>query len=251
MFYQSFILVLIGFVTKTTSIGINTTTTTCPKYVFEPQPTYASGACIHPSSRTSVFVAPPVGCVSKHVSIALPVCNKQRLLLSNNVLDVQIFDLKSPHGHSLIDNLYSEGFIPIHQVPRKTLRDQGLFDANIINENTDIILNINTPDLNATYGWSGLPGQELTVVDNISSIQFGCNGYGPYEVYIVSCPGDADLLWCLIGLAERGGQRRNLLRSVVDYVTSPTSLLGVATSVVLEGARHLLRENSAFTKTTY
>jgi hypothetical protein len=126
-----------------------------------------------------------------------------------------------------------------------------MFDTTIINENTAIILNINTPDLNATYGWSGLPGQELRVVDNISSIQFGCNGYGPYEVYIVSCPADADLVWCLIGLADRGEQRRNILGSVVKYVTSPTSLLGMGTTVVLEGARHLLRENSAFTKTTY
>jgi hypothetical protein len=123
-----------------------------------------------------------------------------------------------------------------------------LFDPNIVNEETDIIVNINTPELNVTYGWSGLPGQELEVVDNISSIQFGYNDYGPYEVYIVSCL-TADS-WCLIGLADRG-RRRNLLGNVVDYLTSPQSLLGMGTNVVLEGARRLLKGHSAFTKQTY
>jgi hypothetical protein len=250
MIYQTlFRAIIIGFATTTTSLAFSVGI--CPEYIFEPEPTYALGACAHPSSNASLSVALPIQCDSIHVSIPFPICYKNNhRLLQSNLLNIQIVDLKDPEGHTLVDNLYSAGFVPVHQVPQKTLEDQGLFDPNIVNEHTDIIVNINTPELNATYGWSGLPGQELVVTDNISSIQFGCNGYGPYEVYIVSCPaGDSDLVWCLIGLADRGS-RRNLLGDVVDYLTTPYSLFGMGTNIVLEGARRLLQEHSSFTKDT-
>jgi hypothetical protein len=224
----------------------------CPKYIFVPQPTYALGACDHPSSSASVSVPPPLGCITKNVSIPLPVCNNNHqrfLLVSEDVLDIKITELKDPDGHPLVDSLRSSGFVPIHQVLQKTLREHGMFDPDIVNEDTDIILDISTSELNATYGWSGLPGQEMEVDGKVSSMRFGCNGYGPYEVYIVSCLDGH--LWCLVGLADRSEERgRRLFSTAAGHLANPTSLLGMATSVVLEGARRLLRENSAFTKTT-
>jgi hypothetical protein len=233
----------------------------CPEYVFQPQATYAPGACDiqsgYPARATSPAVA---GCASQQVSIPQPVCEQSdfRRQGEKNTLNVKITQLREPEGHSLGNKLTSAGFHPINQVTQATLRDQGMFDPSIVNEDTDIILDIETDDLTATYGWSGLPGEELAVDGKVSSLKFGCNAYGPYEVFMVACASDE--VWCLVGLADRydseGSRRllsvpdesRSLLSRVAGHLASPGSLFGMAAGVALEGSRHLLSSHNCIGK---
>jgi hypothetical protein len=193
------------------------------------------------------------------VSIPLPVCEKTdfrrqaNFNAATNTLNVKITALLQPDGHPLTNQLMSAGFQPINQVSQATVRAQGMFDSNIVNENTKIVLDVKTSDLTATYGWSGLPGEELKVVGAVSSLKFGCNAYGPYEVFMVACANDETQ--CLVGLAFRyadAGASRGLLSAPEEdstvlaraarHLTSAGPLFGIATGLVLEGSRHLLQQ---------
>jgi hypothetical protein len=228
----------------------------CPEYIFQPQPVYALGACDSEAGPAKASAAAPFGCPTQKVSIPLPVCEKTDFRrqanynTKTNTLNVKITALLKPDGHPLTEQLTSAGFQPINQVFQATLRDQGMFDSSIVNENTKIVLDVATSDLTATYGWSGLPGEELEVVGAVSSLKFGCNAYGPYEVFMVAC--STYEVQCLVGLAFRyadAGASRGLLSApeevgtiarVASHLTGAGSLFGLATGVALEGGRHLL-----------